>query len=334
MNQVFFNTRRLPPPGGSGPGCVAISRMASSQLELRSFWGSQFLFRGLLAITFLLAGFSLAPAAGPGEVLDFSPDRPGQEQTTQSHRLAHSLAHPLRGAVLNVGAFDPQGRRPPFFRTVELRYQSPYGGRESQVELGLMFSLLENQQGALYMQGSGLYRSGELGANIGLGYRLDLVQGLQVGANVFYDWLDTPETQRASGGLEAKTGLLDISANFYDALDSEDRSADEKNVFHGLDGWDIQCAAACRGSPGWKLKPPLPMGPAIRRAGSGRKRVQIAVQAHPAVPDPVELRHPGKLPRGLGSEFRPAVRIRTLLEGAPSHRRCPPGLAGLALKTL
>ena len=142
-------------------------------------------------------------------------------------------------AALSAGAAEVQGRLP-FIRALSVRYESAYASRDDLAELNLMLSLAEKERGALYLQANALAQKGRLGSNLGLGYRLDLMEGLQVGSNFFYDWLEQPDLQRTSVGLEARTLLLDISANLYDALGSEDLSEDGKTVTHGLDGWDLQ----------------------------------------------------------------------------------------------
>ena len=159
-----------------------------------------------------------------------------------SKDLVAGLQNDVVNSVLAAGAADIR-RQLPFLRSLEIRYQSAYGGRDDLLEFGAMLSLLERERSVLFLQAEALLQDfrGE-GANVGLGYRFIPYQNLQLGVNLFYDWERDLSLRRASAGLEIRSQLVDLHANLYDALESEAQSANGEERIYGLDGWDTGLA--------------------------------------------------------------------------------------------
>ena len=127
-----------------------------------------------------------------------------------------------------------QGHR---LRNIDIHYRPGYGAREDLLDADLLVALLEQRDGAMYGQAGGQLRDGKGGFHAGVGYRhlLGRNRDLLFGVNAFYDVLLDPGVSRWSLGVEHKSRLLDLYANWY-------QGAADDGTLYSPDGWDVEFA--------------------------------------------------------------------------------------------
>ena len=108
------------------------------------------------------------------------------------------------------------------------------------IGIEMLFSLLD-QDGRTVFGQAGLVWDEEDDStlNVGLGYRhLIADDSALIGINMFYDYQSELDLQRYSVGLELKSRVLDLYANWYDGLGSETLS--DGRTAYSPDGFDIE----------------------------------------------------------------------------------------------
>ena len=141
-------------------------------------------------------------------------------------------------ALIDAGIDELKRAGAGWLRNLELRYQLPMHGRQELIGMNAMFALLDTPGHAIFSQ-AGLQIQGEEedAYNFGFGYRNISAEYL-LGFNAFYDYLSDPNLQRFSIGLEAKSTMLDLYANWYQAITGQvPISATE--AAYTPDGWDV-----------------------------------------------------------------------------------------------
>ena len=171
-----------------------------------------------------------------------TPDGVAQTLRSFSNAGAGHLAGDIAQSFIDQGT----GRladelRNNFFRTLNLSWRPGYGGREEVVQIDTVMSLLDGDSNSLFGQAGLQSRDGEGGLHAGLGYRVEPVAGILLGANAFYDYLSDPEVSRYSLGLEVRSPLMDLSGNWYQGLSDETLS--DGRIAYSPDGFDVEFAA-------------------------------------------------------------------------------------------
>ena len=151
------------------------------------------------------------------------------------------LQEQLLRALIDAGVDELQRNKGTWLRNLELRYQLPMHGRQEMLGMNAMFALVDSPGYALFSQAGLTLQGGKEDAyNLGLGYR-SVHSELMLGANLFYDYLSDPGLQRFSMGLEAKTRLLDLYANWYQAITGA-VPVSATQATYTPDGWDVELA--------------------------------------------------------------------------------------------
>ena len=164
----------------------------------------------------------------------------GTLQQNLQARGAH-LQEQLLRALIDAGVDELQRNKGTWLRNLELRYQLPMNGRQEMLGMNAMFALVDSPGYALFSQAGLTLQGGKEDAyNFGLGYR-SVHSELMLGANLFYDYLSDPGLQRFSMGLEAKTRLLDLYANWYQAITGA-VPVSATRATYTPDGWDVELA--------------------------------------------------------------------------------------------
>ena len=128
-----------------------------------------------------------------------------------------------------------------YFPTVELELDMLNGEKPTSSILILApLSDPSDTINTFFTQDSIYYTDNRTTVNLGVGYRrLELDKKLLLGINAFYDHEFPYNHQRASIGLEARTTVGELNANFYESL-TDWRDGRDGLEEHGLDGRDIE----------------------------------------------------------------------------------------------
>ena len=128
-----------------------------------------------------------------------------------------------------------------YFPTVELELDMLNGEKPTSSILILApLSDPKDTINTFFTQDSIYYTDNRTTVNLGVGYRrLELDKKLLLGINAFYDHEFPYNHQRASIGLEARTTVGELNANFYESL-TDWRDGRDGLEEHGLDGRDIE----------------------------------------------------------------------------------------------
>jgi len=186
----------------------------------------------------LCAGATAALHAQPADVVTDSAADVGFPDE-QAARSSLGMAFRVRAErLLTPGNFTGElGITDGGYATPTLRRPAP------AADALLLGPLNGNGHGSALHAGERLLRDMEGDLTLGLGYRAHAGLGIQLGTNVFYDYLQEPGVQRISVGAEAKSTVVDVYANWYQglgeipALPRPDALVDPRT-----DGWDLGLA--------------------------------------------------------------------------------------------
>jgi len=167
-----------------------------------------------------------------------------------SLKKAVQKASKLNAASLKNNAIDSLGTKSAeitktylerYFPTVELELDMLNGEKPTSSILILApLSDPSDTINTFFTQDSIYYTDNRTTVNLGVGYRrLELDKKLLLGINAFYDHEFPYNHQRASIGLEARTTVGELNANFYESL-TDWRDGRDGLEEHGLDGRDIE----------------------------------------------------------------------------------------------
>ena len=144
-------------------------------------------------------------------------------------------------AVTDEGVRITQSFLEKYFPTVEVDFETKEDGKPTT---GILFvaplSDTEDIENTLFTQFSTFYTDNRPTLNVGLGYRrLVSDNTLMLGMNVFYDHEFNYDHGRYSVGLEARTTVGEVNANYYQAT-TKWKTGRRGLQERALDGWDIE----------------------------------------------------------------------------------------------
>ena len=100
--------------------------------------------------------------------------------------------------------------------------------------------IMKIDSGTIFNQTSLNTHDGDQTLNVGIGSRKLLNDNtLILGANAFYDHQFSENHQRIGAGAEAITSILDVRANYYNALSGR-KTNDSGTIERAMDGWDLR----------------------------------------------------------------------------------------------
>lgn len=153
----------------------------------------------------------------------------------------NSVKSTIAGNLSDKGKEITQTYLERYFPTVELELDMLNGEKPTSSILILApLSDPSDTINTFFTQDSIYYTDNRTTVNLGVGYRrLELDKKLLLGINAFYDHEFPYNHQRASIGLEARTTVGELNANFYESL-TDWRDGRDGLEEHGLDGRDIE----------------------------------------------------------------------------------------------
>lgn len=153
----------------------------------------------------------------------------------------NSVKSTIAGDLSDKGKEITQTYLERYFPTVELELDMLNGEKPTSSILILApLSDPSDTINTFFTQDSIYYTDNRTTVNLGVGYRrLELDKKLLLGINAFYDHEFPYNHQRASIGLEARTTVGELNANFYESL-TDWRDGRDGLEEHGLDGRDIE----------------------------------------------------------------------------------------------
>ncbi len=158
--------------------------------------------------------------------------------------MATDLQDRAMRTLVDTGIDELERLEGTFLRNLELRYRTPLGDRDAMLGIEALVSLWDTGEQTLIGQVGGVWQDDAGSFNTGLGYRHLVGDGdgaVLLGTNVFYDYLADPSLQRYSVGVEAKSKVLDLYANWYQAVGGRERLNSGEQAYTP-DGWDIELA--------------------------------------------------------------------------------------------
>ncbi len=168
----------------------------------------------------------------------------GQAGDSNLQSMATDLQDRAMRTLVDSGIDELERLEGTYLRNLELRYRTPLGDRDAMLGIEALVSLWDTGEQTLIGQVGGVWQDDEGSFNTGLGYRHLVGDGdgaVLLGTNVFYDYLADPSLQRYSVGVEAKSKVLDLYANWYQAVGGRERLNSGEQAYTP-DGWDIELA--------------------------------------------------------------------------------------------